>query len=364
MDARASGRPGAVVITGASSGIGRACAIRLADAGYTVFAGVRKPSDGDGLSALTTGTVTPLTLDVTDPAAVTAAAEEVGRAVGAEGLAGLVNNAGIGVTWPLAAIPADVLRKQYDVNVFGQVAVIQAFLPLLRAAGGRMVNIGSIGDRLTMPFGGPLTSSKWAFASITEALRLELRPWGIHVVLIEPASIKTEAVDKMEADAERTLGQLDEIERARYAEAYRSMTRSSLARERTGSQPDVVAEVVLSALTATRPRTRYLVGKHARALALIARWAPDPVFDRIRIRLFGLPRRFGARRAEDVTQPLTEETPHEGIPQRIADAHAKHPTSAGRRRAISPSWARARGRAPRWRPGRALRWPRWRSRRR
>jgi len=302
---RVTGARGAVVVTGTSSGIGRACAVGLADAGFRVFAGVRKNADGDALRNSARGTLTPILLDVTDTAAVHAAAQEVARTVGEDGIAGLVNNAGIGVTWPMEAIPSDVLRRQYDINVFGQVTVIQAFMPLLRLARGRIVNIGSIGDRLTMPFGGALTSSKWAFASITEALRLELRPWGIHVVLIEPASIHTEAVEKMEADADRTLAQLDEIQRQRYADAYRSMTRSALARERAGSSPDVVATSVIHALTATTPRTRYLVGKHARALAFVARWAPDPLFDQIRLRLFGLPRKFGVMRDED-TMPLTQ----------------------------------------------------------
>jgi NAD(P)-dependent dehydrogenase (short-subunit alcohol dehydrogenase family) len=208
----ASGR-GAVMITGTSSGIGRACAIGLAKAGFRVFAGVRKQADGDALGQLAAGKLTPVLIDVTDAATVIAAAQEVAVSVGASGLAGLVNNAGIAVTWPMEAIPSDVLRKQYDINVFGQVTVIQTFMPLLRMAAGRIVNIGSIGDRITMPFGAPLTSSKSAFASITEGLRLELRPWGIHVILIEPASIHSEAVDKMEADAEQTLRQLDEIQR-------------------------------------------------------------------------------------------------------------------------------------------------------
>jgi NAD(P)-dependent dehydrogenase (short-subunit alcohol dehydrogenase family) len=289
----------AVVITGASSGIGRACAIGLADAGFQVFAGVRKQADGDALKELTTGTLIPLLIDVTNAATVKAAADEVAAAVGANGIAGLINNAGIGVTWPMEAIPTDVLRKQYDINVFGHVTVIQTFLPLLRLAAGRIVNIGSIGDRLTMPFGAPLTSSKWAFASITEGLRLELRPWGIHVILIEPATIRTEAVDKMEGDAERTLSQFSEIERERYAAAYRSMTQRTLARERTGSNPDVVAKTVIRALSTTKPKTRYLVGKHARTLAIIARLAPDSLFDQIRLRLFGLPRKFGQMRVDD-----------------------------------------------------------------
>jgi NAD(P)-dependent dehydrogenase (short-subunit alcohol dehydrogenase family) len=289
---------GAVVVTGASTGIGRATALALVGAGYQVLAGVRRSADGEALRSSTEGRVAPLILDVTDAASVAAAAAEAAHLVGADGIVGLVNNAGVGSSAPMETIPVPALREVYDVNVFGQVEVIQAFLPLLRRAAGTMINIGSIGDRLTMPFGGPLTSSKWAFASITEALRLELRPWGIHVVLVEPATISTPALGKVEVEARRVLEQFSDDDRVRYAEAYRSMTRRAVARERDGSSPDVVAAVVLRALTARRPRTRYLVGKNARRLALLARWAPDPVFDRIRIRLFGLPTGFGAARAD------------------------------------------------------------------
>lgn len=287
----------AVVVTGASTGIGRACALTLAGAGYHVFAGVRRAEDGERLRvAAGDGRLTPLRIDVTDAAAIEAAVADVRAAVGGEGLAGLVNNAGIGVSYPMELIPLERLRRSYDVNFFGQVAVIQAFLPLLRTGAGRIVNIGSIGDRLTIPFAAPLNSAKWALASVTEALRLELRPWGIRVVLVEPASIATDAIPKLEADAKQVLAELDELGGACYASAYRSMVDRALAHERAASPPDVVARVVLRALRAERPRSRYLAGKHARRLALLARWAPDPLFDRIRIRLFGLPRRFGGMR--------------------------------------------------------------------
>lgn len=232
-------------------------------------------------------------MDVTDIASVAEAAELAGRTVGEMGLAGLVNNAGIGVTGPVEAIPLHDLRRLYEVNVFGQVAVIQNFLPLLRLGRGRMINIGSIGDRLTIPFGSPLTSSKWAIASITEALRIELRPWGIHVVLVEPASINTETVDKTESDAERTLSEMSEANKSLYAQAYRSMTLRGMARVRQGSPPDVVAQVICRALTVKRPRTRYLVGKDARLLSTVARWVPDRLFDRMRVKLFDLPKTFG-----------------------------------------------------------------------
>jgi NAD(P)-dependent dehydrogenase (short-subunit alcohol dehydrogenase family) len=285
--------PGAVMITGASSGIGRATATALAAAGYRVFAGVRRTVDGESLRAWAPGQLTPVIIDVTDPTLIEAAARDVAAAVGSNGLAGLVDNAGIGSLWPMEMMPLEELRHQFEVNVFGQVAVIQAFLPLLRLGAGRMINIGSIGDRLMLPFAGPLNSSKQAFAAITEALRMELRSSGIRVVLIEPASIHTEAVAKVEADADRVLEALERTSGARYVVAYRTMTRRGLARERNGSSPEVVASTVLRALAARRPRTRYLVGKDARRFAFFARWMPDLLFDPLRLRAVGLPTGFG-----------------------------------------------------------------------
>lgn len=283
-------------MTGTSSGIGRACALRLAAQGYCVFAGVRRGQDSQALvqeASRTGGQVVPLIIDVTDEASIEAAAAEVASAVGDDGIAALVNNAGIGMTWPMEAIPLEDLRRIYEVNVFGQVAVTQAFLPLLRAGAGRIVNIGSIGDRLSLPFGAPLASSKWALASITESLRMELRPWGIHVVLIEPASIHTDAVQKVKDDAERVVSEMDRGHLEMYGDTYQAMTSRALEREKSGSDPDVVARAVLRALRAKRPRTRYVVGKDGRLLAFLAGWAPDRLFDAMRVRLFGLPKKFG-----------------------------------------------------------------------
>jgi NAD(P)-dependent dehydrogenase (short-subunit alcohol dehydrogenase family) len=290
------GQRPAAVVTGTSSGIGRACALRLATQGYCVFAGVRRRQDGQALvqeAGRTGGQVVPLLIDVTDEASIGAAAAEVAGAVGDDGIAALVNNAGIGMTWPMEAIPLDDLRRIYEVNVFGQVAVTQAFLPLLRTGAGRLVNIGSIGDRLSLPFGAPLASSKWALASITESLRMELRPWGIHVVLIEPASIHTDAVQKVKDDAERVMSEMSWTHLELYGDTYQSMTSRALEREKSGSDPDVVARAVLRALRTKRPRTRYVVGKDGRLLAFLAGWAPDRLFDAMRVRLFGLPKKFG-----------------------------------------------------------------------
>ncbi len=285
---------GAVVVTGASSGIGRACALTLARSGFHVFAGVRREEDARALAEAATGRLTPLMLDVTDANLIAAAASTVEAAVGGRGLAGLVNNAGVGIAWPLEAVPLDEFRRQFEVNVFGHLAVTQAFLPLIRAATGRIVNVGSAGGRITMPFGGTLSAPRHALVAVNDALRMELSPWGIHVVLIEGGTVATRAVDKLEAGAARVLRRLSAVDRARYADAYRTAVARAVARTRAGIAPEVVAEVVLRALTDRTPKTRYTVGADARLLLTLAAILPDRLLDRVRLRLFGLPGRFGA----------------------------------------------------------------------
>jgi len=181
------------VVTGSSSGIGRATALRMAAAGWHVYAGVRKHDDAPRGQM-----ITPLIMDVTDTEQIGMAVESVGGHVGRAGLNALVDNAGIGVAMPMELVALESLRWQLEVNVVGQVAVTQAFLPMLRQARGRVVIIGSIGDRFTPPFGGPLAASKAAIASIADAFRQELAPWDVGVVLLEPASIHTDAIDKLQ----------------------------------------------------------------------------------------------------------------------------------------------------------------------
>lgn len=286
-----------VLITGASSGIGRASALRLAREGFVVFAGVRKPQDAESLTheaGPARERLVPVELDVTDANAVRAVAAQVRARVGDRGLDGLVNNAGIGVSMPVEYLPLEVLRHQFEVNVFGQVAVTQAFLPLIRQARGRIVNIGSVGGHITIPFGGALCGSKHAFRSLNDALRLELHPFGIHVCMIEPGSIRTPAVDKTLGDVEGVIARLPPEGVARYGEMLREFTRRAAEREQGGSSPDVVAAAVQHALTADHPHARYPVGKHARALVTMPRILPDGLLDRVRFRLFGISPRFGA----------------------------------------------------------------------
>ena len=293
------GRPRAVVVTGASSGIGRASAMKLARSGFRVFAGVRKEEDAGALEeAAPAGRLTPLFIDVTDEHLVASAASTVEEAVGGEGIAGLVNNAGMGEAWPLEYVPLEEFRRQFEVNVFGHLAVTQALLPLIRAATGRIVNVGSVGGRITMPFAGTLSAPRRALVAVNDALRMELYPWGIHVVLIEGGSISTRAVDKLEAAAEATIVGLPAAGRARYADSYGTAVAHALARTRAGSPPELVADAIFRALTEPTPKTRYPVGADARVLLALSEVLPDRLLDRLRLRVFGLQGKFDARRGD------------------------------------------------------------------
>ena len=285
----------AVVVTGTSSGIGRACALLLIRNGFTVFAGVRKPADGDSLRREAGERLIPLHIDVTDHEGVAAAAGLTASTLRARGLSlyALVNNAGIGVSAPLEFQPLDDIRRSFEVNVLGQIAVTQAFLPLLRETRGRIVNICSIGDRIAIPFGGTLNGSKSAFAMMSESLRLELRPWGMYVVIIDPGAITTPAVDKTLGDPEGMLRRMSPDAERLYGKLFRGFIERAGARERNGSPPDVVADAVLSALRDAHPHRRYVVGKGARVLATLPKILPAPLLDRVRMKIFGMPTRFG-----------------------------------------------------------------------
>jgi NAD(P)-dependent dehydrogenase (short-subunit alcohol dehydrogenase family) len=292
-----------VVITGASSGIGRATALYLAERGFHVFGCVRKPADGETLRTESDGRVVPLVLDVTDRATIASAAQIVQEQLGERGLDGLVNNAGIATPAPIEYVSENVLRRQFEVNVFGQVAVTQAFLPLIRRARGRIVNIGSVGSHIAIPFGGALCGSKGAFALMSDALRLELRPYGIHVCLIEPGAISTPAVDKTLGDAEAILASLPPEGAARYGAKIREFMRRGHERETKGSPPEVVAEAIHHALTARRPRLRYPVGADATLLVTLPRVLPERTLDRVRLRMLGMRTDFGGEPATEAPAP-------------------------------------------------------------
>jgi NAD(P)-dependent dehydrogenase (short-subunit alcohol dehydrogenase family) len=274
------------LVTGSSSGIGRATALRLAAAGQHVYAGVRHPEDGEKLTrSAAGGEITPLILDVTEPGQIEAAV----AAIGAHGgLDGLVNNAGYGLACPTELVPLDDFRRQLEVNVTGQLAVTQAMLPALRQARGRIVMVSTIGVRFTPPFAGPLDAAKAALAALGDTLRQELAPWGVRVILVEPASINSGAADKVTRDAAAAMEAASPQRRALYAETFANMLQVMERREANGSPPDVAAATIVRALTAPRPRAVYLTGRYSRRLALLS-GLPVPVLDRARRRVFHLP---------------------------------------------------------------------------
>ena len=273
--------PLSVVVTGASTGIGAACALNCAGRGMTVFAGVRDPRAGEALATKGGPSIIPIILDVTDEPSIARSAEVVQRAVGAAGLGGLVNNAGIVIGSPLEVIPLSQLRKQLEVNVIGQIAVTQAFLPLLRRGRGRIVNMGSIAGRGTIPLLGPYSASKYALEALTDALRMELRPWGIQVSIIEPGAIATPIWDKSTKEAENLEASASEEAKALYGEAVIRIREAIAQAAQRAIPPDAVVQAVHHALTAARPRTRYLVGTDAKLRAWMVKWLPDRVQDRL-----------------------------------------------------------------------------------
>ncbi|NJN99293.1 MAG: SDR family oxidoreductase [Anaerolineales bacterium] len=267
------------VITGASTGIGAACALYLDRLGWRVFAGVRKPADGDALRQQASDRLTPLLLDVTDSAAIAAAAAAVTAAVGETGLTGLVNNAGIAQGGPLEFLPMADLRRQFEINVIGQIAVTQAFLPLLRQGRGRVVNMGSVSGRVAMPFMGPYAASKFALEALTDSLRVELRPWGIHVAIIEPGPIATPIWQKSLATADELSHALPPAGQTLYGAAIARARQRLVSASQAGSPAEAVARVVAHALTAQRPQTRYPLGRGVRLAILFARFTPDRLRD-------------------------------------------------------------------------------------
>lgn len=269
------------LITGASTGIGCAAALRLDRAGWRVFAGVRKEADADSLREAGSERLTPLTLDVTDGGQIAAAAERVGAEVGEAGLDGLVNNAGIGVMGPLETLPLADFRRQIEVNLTGQVAVTQAMLPLIRRASGRVVFVSSAGGRMALPFGGPYHAAKFGLEAVADSLRQELRPWGIEVAVIEPGSIDTpiweRAVRSYEEMAARAPAAQEELYGKRLANLQEGARRTAAR----GIPPEKVAEAIADALTARRPRTRRRVGLDAQGQVLLRRLLPDRALDRL-----------------------------------------------------------------------------------
>ncbi len=272
--------PRSVLVTGASTGIGEACALLLAERGWRVFAGVRRDEDGRRLAGEARGDLEPVLLDVTDEAGVEKVVGSIGE------LAGLVNNAGIALGGPVEYIPLEDWRRQFEVNVIGQVSVTRRAIPLLR--GGRIVFIGSVSGRISTPLVAPYGASKHAIEAIAESLRHELRPAGIMTVVVEPGAVRTPIWDKGRRHADEIEASLPAEALTRYAPAIAAVRKGIDLQERSGIPPRRVAEVVERALTSPRPRARYLVGRDAVVQGAIDRFLPDSARDLV-VRAFTRP---------------------------------------------------------------------------
>lgn len=281
---------GAVLITGASTGIGRACAEHLHGLGFTVLAGVRTASAADSLRTVSGAgdeRMRPLMLDVTDRDSIVSAmqaAEEAARA----GLKGLVNNAGIAIGGPVELVPIEEWRRQLEVNLIGQVAVIQAALPALRRARGRIVNVTSIGGLLATPLLGPYGASKFGLEAVTDVLRLELRRFGIQVAAVEPGAVATPIWQKSLMEADEAVARMPTEGMRLYENEIQALRKAAEQQERAGVPPLHVARAVEHALTARRPRTRYVVGREAKLRLAISRLLPTRTMDKLVLRVMGL----------------------------------------------------------------------------
>jgi NAD(P)-dependent dehydrogenase (short-subunit alcohol dehydrogenase family) len=271
-----------VLITGAGRGIGEAIALRLADAGWTVLAGVRNDSSGDRL-AIQDDRITPVLLDITNETHIAALADRL-----PDQLDALVNNAGIGVLGPVEAVSILDFRRQFEVNLFGQVAVTQAVLPRIRAASGRIVFISSTGGRAPVLMEGAYCASKFAVEGLADVLRGELRPWRIDVSVVEPGPTDTGPWHEIQSMLEAMEGNMSTPHRELYAQHISGMLRLVSTLQTRTVPPDVVARAVEKALTARRPRARYAAGAQAQAMVTMNAVLPTRLNDAIGARLLGL----------------------------------------------------------------------------
>jgi NAD(P)-dependent dehydrogenase (short-subunit alcohol dehydrogenase family) len=271
-----------VVITGASSGLGKAAAVHLSELGYRVFAGVRTESSAAELFSVppSTGELIPVMLDVTNPASIAQAGQLVEHACNDTGLWAVVNNAGIAIGAPLECVPMNMLRSQLETNVVGTVAVSQCLLPLLRVSGGRIINVSSAIASVALPYGGAYAAAQFAKEGLSDALRRELRPLGVSVSIIQPGAVFTPIWGKMRRSADEILATAP----AEVVEAYRERfieyvdTSQGLAKASRTTTADYV-DAVAAALAAKRPKTRYRVGVDSRGSALARRMLPDRMMD-------------------------------------------------------------------------------------
>ena len=266
-----------VIVTGASSGIGAATARELARRGFHVLAGVRRDQDADAIRG---PGIEPLILDITNPDHIQALAARVhedpqGRAVRA-----LVNNAGIGVNAPVEVFAIDEWRRLFEVNFFGHIAAIQTLLPALIRGKGRVVNISSVGGKIAMATYGPYAGTKFALEAVSDALRREVEPLGVKVIVVEPGAVTTEMLGRVGVTGEHIISGMNPEQRGRYTTLMQAVISQAQAAIPTGVPAEKAGRVIANAITSKGPRTRYTVGREAALLPLLT-MLPDRMLDRI-----------------------------------------------------------------------------------
>lgn len=266
------------MVTGASTGMGAATARELASRGFHVLAGVRRDSDADALRA---ERIEPLILDITVAADIAAVAQRIADDPDHRRLRGLVNNAGIAVNAPVETLPMAEWRAQFEVNLFGHIAVTQALLPALLDSAGTVVNISSVGGRVAMATYGAYAGSKFALEAVSDALRREVAPFGVKVVVVQPGAVITEMAGRGVAKADALAAAMTPDQHGRYDALIGAITTQARTFARDGVPADRAAHVIADAVTATHPRTRYTIGRDAAVLVKLARVLPDRVLDRV-----------------------------------------------------------------------------------
>jgi NAD(P)-dependent dehydrogenase (short-subunit alcohol dehydrogenase family) len=271
---------GGVFISGSSSGIGEACALGLDERGYDVFAGVRNEEDGKSLCQRASQRLQPVIVDITNPDQIKTAFETVRQTLGEKPLVGLINNAGISVGGPLEFVPIDRLRHILEVNLIGHISVSQLFISLLRKSQGRIINVGSVSGIFASPLMGPYCASKYAMEAISDVMRRELKPWNIKVSVLEPGIIATKIWGKASIQAERAIKEAPEEVLHLYGSLIEHVQKHVKDIDKKAQSPEVVVRAVIHALTARRPKTRYLIGPRAKPQKVMS-WLPDNIQDRI-----------------------------------------------------------------------------------
>ena len=267
-----------VVVTGASAGIGAATARELAARGFHVLAGVRRDTDADAIRGTN---LEPIMLDITDETGIAALVKRITDDPERHRLRALVNNAGMGVNAPLETYPLPEWRRLFDVNLFGHVAMMQALLPALIESGGTIVNISSIGGKVAMATYGPYAATKFALEAVSDALRREIEPLGVKVVVVEPGAVTTGMLGRVDAAGQRVINDMTAEQRNRYAALMQAVISQAQASVPEGASPEEAARVIANAITSRRPRTRYTVGRSTALVVRLVRFMSDRMLDRL-----------------------------------------------------------------------------------